>query len=76
MKQIFKRLKQGLPEGSSHKLRTMLKWFLFGVSESYSIRMANKYSRYKIIKMCSAKTEDLHPCDVTEWHSCRNCELG
>ena len=30
----FDRLRQGLPEGSSMKLRTILKWFLFGVSES------------------------------------------
>lgn len=76
MKQLLKRLKQGLPEGSSYKLRTMFKWFLFGVSESYSVRMTNKYPRYKILKPCGTKTEDLHPCDVIKWYRCRNCELG
>ena len=76
MKQILKRLKKGLPDGSIHKLRTMLKWFLFGVDESYSIRMTNKYPRYQTPKRCGSKTEDLHPCDITEWYSCRNCELG
>jgi len=76
MKQILKRLKQGLPEGSSLKINTILKWFLFGVSESYVVRMGNKYPRYKTPKPCGSKTEHLHPCDVTKWYRCRNCELG
>ena len=76
MKQIFKRLKHGLPEGSTRKLRTILKWFLFGVSESYSVRMGNKYPLYSTWKKCGVKTDDLYPCDAAKGYSCWNCPLG
>lgn len=76
MKHILKRLKQGLPQGSSHKLLTIIKWFLFGISESYYIRITNKYPSYKTLKPCGITSQDLHPCDVIEWCDCRNCELS
>lgn len=79
MKQILTRLKQGLPEGSCYKPRTILKWFLFGVSESYSIRMTRKHQYYTTPKPCGSKTEHIHPCDFVKkpgYYGCRNCELG
>jgi len=78
MKEIIARIKQGLPEGSSLKPKTIFNWFIHGIKEEYSVRMANKYEHYSINKPCGAKTKYMHHCDFIEkpgFYNCGNCEM-
>ena len=76
MKLFIKRIKQGLPEGSSFKIKVIIDWYLYGIPEEYKIRMSNKYPNYKTPKPCGSNTVNIHPCDFGGYYSCRNCELG